>query len=124
MVSRKIYTKIMNVVYKKLDVLSLEQIIDFMYKLVKLNYKEFEFMKEVERIIIEERIKINYPLIRKILWSYTHLDVGSAVLYSHISKTIKIGQHELGPLELAESAYMLSKTSENATGGFGVFQIA
>lgn len=78
-------------------------------------------MKEVERIIIEEKIKVDYPQIRKILWAYTHLDVGSAVLYSHIAKTIRIGQHELSPLELAESAYMLSKVSENATGGFGVF---
>lgn len=55
-------------------------------------------MKEVEKRIIEERIKIDYPLIRKILWSYTHLDVGSAVLYSHICKTIKIGQHEFSAL--------------------------
>jgi hypothetical protein len=39
MLSRKIYTKIMNIAYKKLNLLSLEQIIDFMYKLVKLNHK-------------------------------------------------------------------------------------
>lgn len=81
-------------------------------------------MKEVEKIIIEEKLKINYPVIRKILWSYTHLDVGSSVLYSHICKTLKIGQHEFMPLELAEAAYMLSKTSENAAGGYGIFLIS
>jgi hypothetical protein len=65
----------------------------------------------VEKVIIEDRIKIDYPLIRKILFSYTHLDAGSSVLYAHISKTLTIGQHEFRPLELAESAYMLSKVS-------------
>jgi hypothetical protein len=50
-------------------------------------------------------------MIRKILWSFTHLDIGSPVLYTHISKTIKIGQYELEPLEIAEAAYMLSKVS-------------
>ena len=72
-------------------------------------------------MIIEEKIKVNFPVIRKILWAFTHLDVGSSVLYSHISKTIKVGQYELEPLELAESAYMLSKVSENSKGGYGVF---
>lgn len=81
-------------------------------------------MKEVEKVIVEDRIKIDFPTIRKILYSYTHLNVGSAVLYSHISKTLTIGQHELRPLELAESAYMLSKVSENAKGGYGVFSLA
>lgn len=50
-------------------------------------------MKAAENLIIEEKIKVNYPMIRKILWSFTHLDVGSSVLYGHISKTIKIGQY-------------------------------
>lgn len=68
-------------------------------------------MKEVEKVIIEDRVKIDFPLIRKILYSYTHLNAGSAVLYSHISKTIAIGQYELRPIELAEAAYMLSKVS-------------
>lgn len=63
------------------------------YKLVKLGKKEFELMKEVEKVIIEDRIKIDYPLIRKILFSYTHLDAGSSVLYAHISKTLTVGQH-------------------------------
>lgn len=58
------------------------------------------------------------------MYSYTHLDAGSSVLYSHISKTLTIGQHEFRPLELAESAYMLSKVSENAKGGYGVFALA
>ena len=40
-------------------------------------------------------------IIKRILWAYTHLDVGSSVLYSHVAKTIKIGQYELAPLELA-----------------------
>jgi len=81
-------------------------------------------MKEVEKVIIEDKIKIDYPLIRKILFSYTHLNQGSSVLYSHISKTLTIGQHEFRPMELAESAYMLSKVSENAKGGYGVFSLA
>lgn len=123
-VYKKIEGRIINIARKKVYKLSLEQIINFMYKLVKLNKKEFEFMKEVQRAIIEEKIPINYPMIRKILWSFTHLDVGSSVLYSHLAKTIKIGQHELHPLELAESAYMLSKVTENVTGGYGTFQIA
>lgn len=50
-------------------------------------------MKEVEKVIIEDKIKIDYPLIRKILFTYTHLNLGSAVLYSHISRTLTIGQH-------------------------------
>ena len=50
-------------------------------------------MKEVEKVIIEDRIMINYPYIRKILYAYTHLNQGSSVLYSHISKTLTIGQH-------------------------------
>ena len=52
-------------------------------------------MKAAEGAIIEVPIKINYPIIKKILWAFTHLDVGSSVLYSHISKTIKLGQYEL-----------------------------
>jgi predicted nucleotidyltransferase len=91
--SRKIGTKIIATVKRKLTRLDLEEIVNFMYKLVKLNYKDFEFMKDVERVIIEQKIPINYPLIRKMLWSYTHLDVGSTVLYAHIAKTLKIGQH-------------------------------
>ena len=67
--------------------------IDIVYKLVKKGKKEYELMKEVEKVIIEDRVKIDYPLIRKILYSYTHLNQGSAVLYSHISKTLTIGQH-------------------------------
>lgn len=62
--------------------------------------------------------------MRKILWSYTHTNFGSAVLYAHISKTLLVGQHELKPLQLAESAYMLSKVSENAQGGYGVYAAA
>ena len=50
-------------------------------------------MKAAENTIIEEKLKINYPMIKKILWAFTHLDLGSSVLYSHISKTIKVGQH-------------------------------
>jgi hypothetical protein len=49
-------------------------------------------MKAAENSIIEEKIHVSYPMIRKILWAFTHLDVGSSVLYTHISKTIKIGQ--------------------------------
>jgi hypothetical protein len=122
--SRKIYTKILETTSKKLNLLTLEQIVEFMYKLVKQNHKEFQFMKDVEAIIVEEKVHINYPLIRKILYCYTHLDVGSAVLYSHIAKTLKIGQHEFEPLQLAECAYMLSKVTENVGGGYGVFLIA
>ena len=54
-------------------------------------------MKEVEKVIIEDRIKIDYPLIRKILFAYTHLNQGSSVLYSHISRTLTVGQHEFRP---------------------------
>jgi hypothetical protein len=50
-------------------------------------------MKAAENIIIEEPLKINYPILRKILWAYTHLDIGSSVLYNHISKTLKVGQN-------------------------------
>lgn len=67
--------------------------VDLVYKLAKLNKREHELMKEVEKVIIEDKIKIDYPLIRKILFTYTHLNLGSAVLYSHISRTLTIGQH-------------------------------
>ncbi len=50
--------------------------------------------------------------------------MGSSVLYAHITRTIKIGQYELQPQELAEAAYMLSKVPEDAEGGYGVFRIA
>lgn len=50
-------------------------------------------MKAAENAIIEQVIKVNYLIIKKILWAFTHLDVGSSVLYGHISKTIKIGQY-------------------------------
>ena len=71
---------------------------NFIYKLAKLNRKEYEVMKAAENVIIEEKLKINYPFIRKILWAFTHLDVGSSVLYHHVSRTIKVGQYELEPL--------------------------
>lgn len=51
--SKKVYGRIMNTVNRKINVLTLSELVDFMYKLVKLGHKEFEFMKEVERIIIE-----------------------------------------------------------------------
>lgn len=118
---KKINNRIIEIFRKKLNFLSLESLIDFVYKMVKLNHKNFDVMKQVEKILIEEKIKADFPMIRKALWAYTHLDVGSTILYSHLCKTLKIAQHEFSPLELAEAAYMLSKVSENATGGFGIF---
>lgn len=92
---RKTFLKILREFKYKSESLPLEEVIDFIYKLAKLNIKEFEVMKAAENVIIEEKIRVNYPLIRKILWAFTHLDVGSSVLYAHISKTLKVGQHEL-----------------------------
>jgi hypothetical protein len=97
-VARKVYNRIVESVRRKIDVLSIEQLANFVYVLVKSGKKEFELMKAVENVIIEEKIKVDYPVIRKILWAYTHLDAGSATLYSHICKTIRVGQYELAAL--------------------------
>lgn len=72
--------------------------VDLVYKLAKMNKKEYELMKEVEKVIIEDKVRIDFPLIRKILFTYTHLNLGSSVLYAHISRTLKIGQYEFRPL--------------------------
>lgn len=69
-------------------------------------------------------MKINYTLIKKVLFSFTHLNLGTATLYGKVARTIKIGQHEFEPLEFCEFAYYLSKVQDNAAGGFGVFRIA
>ena len=66
---------------------------------------------------------LQYHLIRKLLYTYTHLDIGTSTLYSTITRTIKLGYHELEPHHLAEFAYHLSKVSDNARGGFGVYKI-
>ena len=98
---KKIYSKIVRTVKDKAEKLPVEEMVDLVYKLAKMNKKEYELMKEVEKVIVEDKIKIDFPLIRKILFTYTHLNLGSSVLYSHISRTLKIGQHEFRPLELA-----------------------
>lgn len=81
-------------------------------------------MKAIEDRIVEERLKLHFPTLRKALFTYAHLNVGSASLYGSIAKTIKVGQHELEPLELAELANLFSRVNENAQGGFGTFRIA
>ena len=57
------------------------------------------------------------------MYTYSHLDIGTATLYGAITRTIKLGYHELEPYHMAEFSYHLSKVSENAKGGFGVFKI-
>ena len=46
-IHKKIENRIISIARKKIHILSIEQIVNFMYKLVKLNKKDFEFMKEV-----------------------------------------------------------------------------
>jgi hypothetical protein len=67
---------------------------------------------------VEDRI------IKRTLFSYTHLNIGTTTLYSAIARTIKLGQHELDPLELAEFANYFSRVQDNVQGGFGVYRIA
>lgn len=81
-------------------------------------------MKAVEDRIIEEPLKIHFPTLRKALFAYAHLNMGCATLYSSIARTIKIGQHELEPLELTDLANLFSRVQDNAEGGFGTFRIA
>ena len=45
-------------------------------------------LNKLKRMLFNE-----ISLIKRILFSYTHLDIGSSVLYSLIAKTIKIGQY-------------------------------
>jgi hypothetical protein len=73
---------------------------------------------------LDDGVPLKYDLIRKLLYVYSHLNIGTATLYSTITRTIKLGYHELEPYHLAEFAYHLSKVSDNAKGGFGVFKIA
>lgn len=58
------------------------------------------------------------------LWAFSFSNKGSAELYSKIANTIKLAQHELPAIKLAEFAYYFSKSSENIQGGFGIYQIA
>lgn len=46
------------------------------------------------------------------------------MVYNKIAKTIKVAQHEIDPLKLADYAYMYSKASENMKAGFGVYHVA
>ena len=51
--------------------------------------------------------------ISKLLKGFSYCNLGSAMLYNKISKTIKLAQHEIDPINLANYAYMFSKSSEN-----------
>ncbi|MBS1889680.1 MAG: hypothetical protein JST59_00175 [Actinobacteria bacterium] len=75
--------------------LELPDLIDVVYQLAKVNRKEARLMKAVEDRIVEEPLKIHFPTLRKALFAYAHLNMGTATLYSSIARTIKIGQHEL-----------------------------
>lgn len=92
--------------------------------MAKVNKKEIAFMKAVEDKIIEDGLPLQYPLLRKAFFSYTHLNVGTTTLYKAMARTVKIGQHELDPLELAQLANYLSRVQDNAQGGFGLYAIA
>ena len=110
----RLFRKVMNRLERHIDVLEIPDLVDIIYQLAKLNRKEPRLMKAIEDRIIEEPLKIHFPTLRKALFAYAHLNMGCTTLYSSIARTIKIGQHELEPLELAELANLFSRVQENA----------
>lgn len=121
---QRVYRKVVGRLERHVEILPIEDLVDLVYTMAKVNKKEPAFMKAVEDKIIEEGLPLQYPLLRKAFFAYTHLNVGTTTLYSSMARTVKIGQHELDPLELAQLANYLSRVQDNAQGGFGLYAIA
>ena len=63
-------------------------------------------------------------LIGKMLKGFSYCNFGSSMMFGKIAKSIKLAQHEINFMKLAEYSYWFSKASENMQAGFGVYHIA
>lgn len=105
--------------------MTVEEIADLLYVYAYSNRHNPQFFRDIETEILERDLEL-VPIhcVGKILQAYSYSNLGSAIVYQKIGKTIKITQHEIKPLTLAKYAYLFSKASENIKSGFGVYQIA
>ena len=82
-----------NYLTNNLDAMPIEVLINTTYQMAKCNIKEHHLMKELETRILDDGVPLVFDLIRKLLFTYTHLDVGSATLFGRITRTIRLGYH-------------------------------
>lgn len=95
---KKLYNKVVRRLENTAEDMPLEELVEIAYTLAKVNKKEETLMRLIENRALEDILKIDYRLIRKVLFAFTHLNLGTATLYSKVARTIKIGQHEFDPL--------------------------
>lgn len=109
----------------KMDNLNTQQIADLLYNYAHQNRYDQSFFKSLENELFkqeEDFIELQY--IEKILYGFSFSDLGSSTIYNKIAQTIKIGQHEIQPLQLAKYAKYYAKASDKIKGAYGIYNIA
>jgi len=121
-----VWQKLENEYTKRIEGMDISQIAEILWLEAFANRKNKEFFRVLEDGILARDIaeELDYRLIKKILWGFSHVNYGSAELYSTIARHITRVQTEIEPIMLAEYAYYMSKASNNMQGGFGVYHIA
>jgi len=125
-ISGALWAKLEGEYKKRIDSMELKDIAEILWLYAYTNRKNPKFFKVLEDGIFGQdySTELDYRLIKKILWGFSHANYGSSVLYSTIANQVKKIHMELDPTLLAEYAYYFSKASNSMKGGFGMYQIA
>ena len=125
-ISGAVWAKLEGEYKKRIDSMELKDIAEILWLYAYSNRKNAKFFKVLEDGIFgtDYSTELDYRLIKKILWGFSHANYGSSVLYSTIANQIQRIHMELDPTTLAEYAYYFSKASNSMKGGFGIYQTA
>lgn len=122
----RLWGKLQTEFRKRIKMLDLKDIAEILWYFAYANRHDPKFFYDLEDAIFLCNLEdeLDYRLIGKILWGFTHANLGTTNLYTTIAKRIHSIYFELRPVKLAEYAYYFSKASNSMKGGFGVYQLA
>ena len=87
--------------------MSVEEIADVLSVYAYVNRHNPQFFRDIETELLDRELElVPVHLVGKILKAYSYTNLGSAIIYQKISKTIKITQNEILPMNLAKYAYL------------------
>jgi hypothetical protein len=106
--------------------LDLKDIADILWYFAYANRHDPKFFYELEDAMFECDLEeeLDHKLIGKILWGFSHANLGTVNVYIAMASRIKKIHFEIKPIKLAEYAYYFSKASTSMKGGFGIYELA